>query len=205
MELLLSLGSIRESTTAEGPGVRFAIWVQGCSIKCRGCFNPHLWNPKLGAKKSVSELIKQICAAREINPAIEGVTFLGGEPFEQAEPLTWIATRMKEIGLNIMIFTGYTLEELQNPSHKDFKIRKELLELTDLLVDGRFEEQNIDLNRPWVGSTNQRFHFLSNIYSPEIIFKSAKDRLEIKVSAQGLASINGWATTDKLEKLIENL
>lgn len=205
MELLLSLGSLRESTSAEGPGVRFAIWVQGCSIQCRGCFNPHLWNPKLGTKKSVSELTEHIFAACQINPAIEGVTFLGGEPFEQAEPLAWIASRVKERGLNVMIFTGYTLGEIQDPSHRDFEIRRELLKHTDLLVDGRYEEQNIDMNRPWVGSTNQRFHFLSDTYSPEVIFGSSKDRLEITISAQGFASINGWATSENLEKLLENL
>ncbi len=205
MELNLSVGSLREVTCAEGPGIRFAIWVQGCSLQCHGCFNPHFWNPRFGSIKSVRNLSEQIFEVVKNNQEVEGVTFLGGEPFEQPAPLAWIARAVKNRGLTVMIFTGYTLEELQDPSHADFEARKELLKYTDLLVDGRFEHQNVDSDRPWVGSKNQKFHFLSNVYSPEHIFKSAKDKIEITVSSDGLASINGWATSRNLENLLDNL
>ena len=112
---------------------------------------------------------------------------------------------MKKYGLSVMTFTGYTIEELQDQSHPHYESRKRLLEFTDLLVDGRYEAAKIDKQRPWVGSTNQRFHFLTDRYTPEVIFKQSTDRIEITISSKGTATVNGWATSDSLEKLLENL
>jgi len=201
----LSIGAMRERSLAEGPGERFAIWVQGCSIQCPSCFNPHFWNPKFGTNKSVSSLVKQILDAYLCNTLLEGITLLGGEPFEQPKSLGEVAREVKSFGLSVMVFTGYTLEELEDQSHPDFKSRKKFLKYIDLLVDGPYEAESIDLERPWVGSKNQRFHFLSSRYTAEEIFSRANDKLEITVSASGIASINGWATSDSLEKLLENL
>jgi len=205
MDLNLQLGSIRERTCAEGPGERFAIWVQGCSLRCRGCFNPHFWNPRFGMTTSAEQMVRQILDAVERFPDLEGITFLGGEPFEQSAPLAWVARKVKTHGLSVMTFTGYTIEELCDQTHAEFELRKEFLQFTDLLVDGRYEAPNIDSQRPWVGSTNQRFHFLTERYTPEIIFKQTTDRIEITLSPRGTATVNGWATSDAVEKLLENL
>ena len=205
MSLNLQIGSYRTNTCAEGPGTRFAIWVQGCSLQCVGCFNPHFWNPRFGSIIPVQELVALIVETAQHDPELEGVTFLGGEPFEQSAPLIEIAQEIKKHHLSVMTFTGYTLEELEDKSHPDFKVRSDLLRSTDLLVDGRYEADNIDKERPWVGSKNQRFHFLTDRYSPQDIFKEARDRIEITISSNGTAAVNGWATSDSLEKLLDNL
>lgn len=205
MTLTLRIGSIRDRTRSEGPGIRFAIWLQGCSLKCLGCFNPHFWNPNLGTVISVDALFLQIKAAMERFPEIEGVTFLGGEPFEQSTSVAVLATKVKSLGLSVMTFTGYRFDELQDTSHSDFISRQDLLRHTDLLVDGRYETEKIDKVRPWAGSTNQNFHFLSKRYTPESLFTNAYDSIEINVSSEGTTKINGWVTSDSLEKLLENL
>lgn len=205
MALNLRIGSIRDRTRSEGPGIRFAIWLQGCSLKCSGCFNPHFWNPNLGTVISVDALVLQIKASIQCYPEIQGVTFLGGEPFEQSISLAVLAAEIQRQGLSVMTFTGYRFDELEDTSHIDYSSRQELLRHTDLLVDGRFESDKIDRIRPWVGSTNQNYHFLSERYCPETLFVKAYDSIEINISSQGTTKINGWATSDSLEKLLENL
>lgn len=205
MGLNLKIGSIRARTRSEGPGIRFAIWLQGCSLRCSGCFNPHFWNPNRGTVISTDDLISQIKESLQRYPEIEGVTFLGGEPFEQSASLAFLAAEVKSHGLSVMTFTGYSFDELQDSSHNDFESRQDLLRYTDLLVDGRYESDKIDKARPWAGSTNQNFYFLSNRYAPESLFTNTYDSIEINVSAQGTTKINGWITSDSLEKLLENL
>jgi anaerobic ribonucleoside-triphosphate reductase activating protein len=184
-------------TIAEGPGTRFAIWVQGCEIRCDGCFNPHLWAPRGGVLTPPGSLA---AAAREHR--VEGITLLGGEPFEQAAALAELARLVQEADLSVMVFTGYYLEELEaqiglNPSVKD------LLDATDLLVDGPYLAAQPELARPWVGSTNQRFHFLTDRYQHLRDGLSAlPDRLEVRIRADGTVSVNGWASVDDLDRLL---
>src|SRR5690606_14313327 len=97
-------------TTIEGPGKRFCIWVQGCSIRCVGCGVPWTWSKKNGSIMSVEELIREIKKSKEENN-IEGLTFLGGEPFDQAEALGKLAHRIKDLGLTVMTFSGYLFED----------------------------------------------------------------------------------------------
>ena len=81
------------NTTAEGPGTRFAVWVQGCAIRCDGCFNPHLWTSQGGTPTTAEAL-----AERAINANVQGVTLLGGEPTEQAAALADFATPFAKLG-----------------------------------------------------------------------------------------------------------
>src|SRR5690625_955575 len=94
------------STTSEGPGRRACIWVQGCPIHCKGCGVPWTWNPNKGTRVSVQELWEKIVYSYR-NENIEGITFLGGEPFEQAKPLAELGRRAKKLGLSVMTFSGY--------------------------------------------------------------------------------------------------
>src|SRR5690625_1370609 len=147
-------------TTSEGPGKRACIWVQGCPIHCKGCGVPWTWNPKKGTTIHIDDLWVQIEESYRKNH-IEGVTFLGGEPFEQAQPLSVIGMRAQALGLSVMTFSGYYKEqlmEMEKPYWRD------LYDVTDLFIDGPFEIDKLDKRRPWVGSTNQRFHFLADRY-----------------------------------------
>jgi len=142
-------------TEAEGPFLRYALWLQGCSLRCPGCCNPEMLPPEGGALLGVPALLAEIQAV----PGIEGVTLLGGEPFEQAEPLADLARGVRRAGLGVMAFSGYTLDELRaRPSCGP------LLAEIDLLVDGRYLAACRSARRRFVGSDNQRVHFLSRRY-----------------------------------------
>jgi anaerobic ribonucleoside-triphosphate reductase activating protein len=201
----ISVAATRESSMREGPGIRYVIWVQGCSLKCKGCFNPHFWSQHGGAIKDVDLLLQEVVAARIKFPEIEGVTFLGGEPFEQAEPLAELSKKLHERDFSIMVFSGYTLAELKDHQSSGHESRLNFLASIDLLVDGRYQQDNVDTDRPWVGSKNQEFHFLTDRYSEETLFKSVKYGLEITVLNSGQVQINGWASDSQLENLLEKL
>ncbi len=202
---IVSVAATRERSMREGPGIRYVIWVQGCSLKCKGCFNPHFWSQRGGSIQDVDSLLQAAIAARIKHPEIEGVTFLGGEPFEQSESLAELSEKLRNENFSIMVFSGYTLAELKDTESAEYQPRLNFLETIDLLVDGRYEEDNLDIERPWVGSKNQKFHFLTKRYSPDTLFNSARDGLEITVLNSGEVQINGWATDSQLENLLEKL
>ena len=201
----IAVAATRERSMREGPGIRYVIWVQGCSLKCKGCFNPHFWSQYGGSSRDVDSLLQDVIAARIKFPEIEGVTFLGGEPFEQPESLATLAQKLHKLDFSIMVFSGYTLAELKDEKSSEYISRLNFLSSIDLLVDGRYQQDNVDTDRPWVGSKNQEFHFLTERYSEATLFRSAKDGLEITVLNSGEVQINGWATDSQLENLLEKL
>jgi anaerobic ribonucleoside-triphosphate reductase activating protein len=158
---VLRVGAIVPVTEAEGPGRRFALWVQGCSIRCPGCCNPQLFEAMGGREDSVDALVARL---REVAAQVEGVTLLGGEPFDQAGPLSQFAEAARGLGLSVMTFSGYALEELRAMGSD----AAALLAATDLLVDGRYDANRPELERRWAGSANQRFHFLTDRYAPGV-------------------------------------
>ncbi|MEI7815159.1 MAG: 4Fe-4S single cluster domain-containing protein [Coriobacteriia bacterium] len=193
----IRIARVAPSTTAEGPGVRFAVWVQGCTIRCNGCFNAHLWGQSGGTLICPRDLAQQA-----LESDVEGVTLLGGEPFEQAEGLSVFASLARVSGLSVMTFTGRNLSDLEQEAGSRPAVRR-LIDATDLLVDGPYVADHPDLVRPWVGSTNQHFHFLTDRYeSLRDDLPSVVDRLEIHVAGDGTVSVNGWATVDQLEQLL---
>lgn len=189
---MLNLYKIIPLTEVEGPNKRFCLWVQGCKKHCVGCWAKETWEFGIGTDFSVEELTELITNQKEI----EGVTFLGGEPFEQAEPLSRFAQNVKKLGLSVVCFTGYTIEELRA---KNSQAVNKLLENIDLLVDGGFEKDNFDLSRPWVGSSNQRYIFLTDFYSPEEI-KKYKNKVEVRISEGGKLEINGMGDFERIKK-----
>ena len=185
------------TTSVEGPGRRASVWVQGCSIRCPGCFNPETWRTKGGELVVPENLADKIIAG----PDIEGVTFLGGEPFDQAEPLAQLGRLVHDAGLSVMTFTGYEYETLRDSNRPEWR---ELLSATDLLVDGPYLRSEPDRQRPWLGSTNQRFHFLSPRYRHLADrLSSIPDRLEVRLSSDGSVLINGMAPVGLIEELAD--
>lgn len=179
---------ILQVTEAEGPGKRLCIWVQGCQRHCRGCFNKETWDINAGIEYSISQLIDQVLDAADI----EGVTFVGGEPFLQAETLAQLGRQYQNIGLSIVTFTGYTYEEILRADRPDWNA---LLEVTDLLLSGPYREEHQDFSRPWVGSTNQEFIFLTSRYKHlENSLKNISNQLELSITADGLLFLNGLAS-----------
>ena len=135
----------------DGPGIRYAVFTQGCPHNCEGCHNPNSHDFDGGYFEEIDEIIKKIKA----NPLLDGVTLSGGEPFMQAKGCAAIARAAHDLGLNVVTYTGFTFEELMEKANEENAFT-ELLENTDILVDGRFvlAKRSIDLN--FKGSSNQR-------------------------------------------------
>ncbi|SHJ59067.1 anaerobic ribonucleoside-triphosphate reductase activating protein [Thermoclostridium caenicola] len=143
-------GIIRESIV-DGPGIRMVVFAQGCRHKCPGCHNPETHSFDGGTLVTVDAIIEQ--AKR--NPLLDGITFSGGEPFEQAEAFAVLAREAKKLNLDIMTYTGYTYEYLVENAVKH-RGWHDLLEESDILVDGRFEMDKRNLLLRFRGSENQR-------------------------------------------------
>lgn len=186
-------------TSAEGPGVRAALWVQGCPIRCPGCFNPQTWSAQGGTITPVSEVIEWILRTE----GIEGVSFLGGEPFAQADALADVGAECREHGLSIVTFTGYEHAAICEAARPDWS---RLLAVTDLLLAGPFLQDRLDLSRPWIGSDNQEFIFLTPRYralEQEIL--STPNAVEIKVESDGSLALNGILPSSELDRLEREL
>lgn len=189
----LTIGTYLPCSEVNGPGRRFTIWVQGCPLGCESCFNRELQPFSGGRAYTIDEIIGLIKESGEI----EGVSYTGGEPFCQAAALTELSRRVKkELGLSVFCYTGYTLEELRQEGEP---ARIELLEEIDILADGRFQAE-LPAKQPWVGSGNQRLHFLSERYrelerelSGELEAKSCKlDEFEVLIDENGDLVITGF-------------
>lgn len=190
----LNIAKILDVTEAEGPGRRLAIWTQGCLKRCQGCCNGELLRIKPAHIYESSEIITRIVNS-QVHYQIEGITLLGGEPFLQAEGLAEIAQASQQIGLSVMIFTGYQLEEL---GEENFKGSEKLLQFTDILIDGEYEIENTEMIRNWVGSTNQRFHYMTNFYDPDIETQKLSVTNEWRISSSGQIIGNGLPFSMKL-------
>lgn len=181
------IAQIVPSTEAEGPGRRFALWFQGCPLRCPGCCNPEMLPFTGGQATSVPQLVEQMLAAQS-QFQIEGITLLGGEPFAHAEPAAALAHQAQQHGLSVMIFSGFMLEELQTRSEGAIA---QLLGATDLLVDGPYLCEQPDTTRRWIGSTNQRIHFLSQRYQPDDPIWKEPNTIEIRLLG-GELTVNGF-------------
>lgn len=143
-------GTVNDSIV-DGTGIRFTIFTQGCPHHCRGCHNPETHDFNGGKVIYTAELLEKIKG----NPLLDGVTFSGGEPFMQADALADLAVEIKKLGLNIITYTGFTFEELFKNRDKNGWGR--LLEMSDYLIDGKFEIDKKDWEIKFRGSSNQRY------------------------------------------------
>ena len=193
-------------TEVEGPGRRAALWVQGCPIQCPGCANGATWSFNDGKQVTVEDLFEQIRQQQNI----EGVTFIGGEPFSQAMAMAALGQLCREHGLSVVTFTGYEQYPLHLPrmlskggNNEIVAARREdwnaLLAVTDLLLAGPFLEGQKDFSRPWVGSRNQEFVFLTDRYRHlQTDSCPAKNGLEIQIASDGGVRLNGLVPVEDI-------
>jgi anaerobic ribonucleoside-triphosphate reductase activating protein len=185
-ETILQVAQIVPVTEAEGPGIRFALWFQGCPLRCPGCCNPEMLPFEGGTPTSAAEVLRQTEEARA--QGVEGITFLGGEPLAHAAGAVVLARALRQRGLTVMVFSGFTLEEAR---HLPDPAVAELLALTDILVDGPYLRDQPDTRRRWIGSTNQRIHFLTERYRADDPRWLLPNTLEIRL-AGGELTVNGF-------------
>jgi anaerobic ribonucleoside-triphosphate reductase activating protein len=186
-------------THAEGPGARACIWVQGCPIKCEGCGVPWTWATEGGEVIDVQDIVDRILSG----PEVEGITFLGGEPFAQAGALAKLGGTLRRAGLSVLTFTGYLYEHLISENQTDWN---SLLRVTDLLIDGPYKQHLRDLGRPWVGSSNQRYHFLTERYRQlETKLLQLPNRVELRIHLDGEVRINGMLAGESLKVLAQSM
>jgi len=149
---MIRIAGIVKESIVDGPGLRYVVFAQGCPHHCKGCHNEAALDFAGGQEYETEKIIMDI----EKNPLLAGVTFSGGEPFSQPEAFFELAAKLKEKNMNIVTFSGYTYEELVTLSDENDAIRG-LLDLTDILIDGRFVLEKRDLTQKFKGSSNQRY------------------------------------------------
>ncbi len=157
MTKFLRVAGIIKESIVDGPGIRLVVFTQGCRHHCPGCHNPETHSFQGGQLVSIDEILDMI----KKNPLLDGITFSGGDPFEQAENVAILGKKVKKLKLNVITYTGYTYEEIMNEI--DTKAGwKELLYVTDILVDGKFDIEKKSLLLKFRGSENQRIIDVKN-------------------------------------------
>ena len=146
-DLTIRIAGVVPESIVDGRGIRMAIFTQGCPHHCVGCHNPQTHDPSGGTVVKVSEIIEQMRS----NPLLDGITFSGGEPFEQIEAVKCIAHEAHRLRMDVWCYTGWTWEEIMRDPHK-----RGVLAYIDVLVDGRFSLAQRSLELKWRGSKNQR-------------------------------------------------
>ena len=166
---------------ANGPGVRAVLWVQGCSLGCPGCFNPDTHAFGGGERVPVHDLFQRLVA---LSTSIEGLTISGGEPLQQRGALLAFLRRVRrETPLSVVLFTGYTWEEVQRMPDAET-----LLSCVDVLIAGRYDASQ-HLARDLRGSANKTVHMLTDRYT--MADMQAVPLAEVLITATGEVVVSG--------------
>lgn len=181
----INLATYVAHTQSEGPGTRFAIWTQGCAVRCKNCCNPGFFAHQTAERWMPEALFAKVLEAKVKHPEIEGVSVLGGEPAEQPSAVAAFARLCRDAGLSVMTYTSWELDELR-------RTNSPLLEVTDLLKTGRYVEELRTTAIRWIGSTNQRFHFLTDRYRPDDPRFLEPNTTEIALKKDGTLQIVGF-------------
>lgn len=147
----IRIAGIVNDSIVDGPGLRLAVFTQGCAHACPGCHNPETHDFNGGYEEDIDTIVKMAVS----NPLLKGVTLTGGDPFYQIDACLELAYKLSGHGLDLIAFTGYTWEELEEMRKEDLNLNRLLHEI-DYLVDGRFMINERDLELRFRGSRNQR-------------------------------------------------
>ncbi|PEQ91718.1 radical SAM protein [Bacillus sp. AFS006103] len=172
-----------------GPGKRFVIWVQGCKLHCKGCWNTQMWSTNPKTLVAWNELFEMISEQKDI----EGITLIGGEPMHQSDELVHLCEKVKELGLSVVLFTGYEIDELKRESEIA------LLAMSDIIIAGRYIEEQRNTFLQWRGSENQQVIFNTERYTDYI--PNDANYCEIKLSEDGEMTISGFPDDLLVEEL----
>lgn len=193
------VGAFVPQTLAMGPGSRACLWVAGCSINCRGCTTPEL----IGTERGVLHGIEEVCAwidQAQAEHGVEGVSFSGGEPFEQAEALAVVARHARSKGLSTLSWSGFVRRHLEGergpPGANAF-----IAEL-DVLIDGPFLDTKVN-GDPLRGSSNQVIHRLTERYAEADFDQQRVIDVQLPRKDGEEIIINGVADSRKMRILLK--
>lgn len=190
---MIRLGHIVEHTEIYGPGIRAAIWVKGCTLACKGCWNTQYWPAKGGELIPVMELHQRLMNIEDI----EGITLLGGEPLQQSPQVLELIKLQKEAGRTIMLYSGYEKEELD-------EIQAKCVDLSDLVILGRYREDLRNTSLRWRGSENQVLYSPTGRYDIGSIL-DGDNEVSVHIDQQGQISIHGYPDDDVLSNLLDEI
>ena len=153
---------IEKTSIANGEGIRVVLWVSGCSLHCKGCHNPETWSLNSGGLFNESAKIELFEALDK--PYIQGITFSGGHPLEDENMLDIynliIEIKEKFPNKDIWLYTGYRFEDIMEPQKCKLNelhlLRATIIRMCDVVVDGKYIDEQRDLTLKWCGSRNQR-------------------------------------------------
>ncbi|MCA9539277.1 MAG: 4Fe-4S cluster-binding domain-containing protein [Myxococcales bacterium] len=184
----LRLAGLAPSSRVNGPGLRVVVWVQGCDLACPGCFNPGTHGAD-GPAESIESVAARVLAAR--TAAHRGVTFSGGEPFQQAAALAALldAVRAGWPEADAMAFSGYAFEALRGPTAPAgaSALRARL----DWLVDGRYDARRPG-RRVWRASRNQRLWCLGRPLPAGALAGAPGQVAELTIGDEGAVLLSGF-------------
>lgn len=163
---------------ANGPGTRFVVWLQGCSLGCPGCFNPTTHDATGGEPVEVDTLVARI---RDV----DGLTLSGGEPLEQPEAALALLRGARARGLSTLIFSGFTIDEIRAR-----RLGAEVLAELDVLIDGRYVSTD-RLATGLRGSANQRIHLMTSRHTLAEV--EATPVAEVRIDRKGAVVLTGVA------------
>lgn len=171
--------ALEPKSRANGPGARFVVWLQGCTLGCPGCFNPKTHEAGAGREVAIAAIAAQLAAT----PGIEGLSLSGGEPLQQPEAALALLDAARALGLSTLVFSGYTLAEIRELPHGPA-----VLDRLDVLIDGRYVAGE-RLATGLRGSANQRIHLLTSRYARADV--EATPVAEIRISPRGEVVLTG--------------
>lgn len=147
----LRIAGIVAESVVDGPGIRYTVFTQGCRHHCPGCQNPQTHDFEGGYLTDTDALFEEMMC----DPLVKGMTFSGGDPFEQPAPLAELAAKVHAAGRDVIVYTGYTYEQLLGKAEDEPAVMA-LLRETDILIDGPFVKSLLNLELRFRGSENQR-------------------------------------------------
>ena len=172
-----------------GPGSRFVVWFQGCSLGCSGCWNQQMWSFASQTLIHRQELFERVVQ----RPDVDGISLLGGEPLQQSQTIWLLEKIRRETELTIFLYTGYSLSELKNNEQWNAVLRD-----CDVVVAGRYQESLRDTNLQWRGSKNQELFYPPSSRISQ--HPTQTNEVEVIIDATGKITILGYP--DRLTDLI---
>ena len=162
-----------------GPGKRVGIWFCGCPRRCKGCSNPELWELQ-ERYKTTPEAVYEMIKTLSLKYTVDGFTVTGGDPFFQESDLVRLTDILSGISDDILVYTGYTLDELNPESLKNISV----------LIDGEYIEELND-NSLLRGSSNQRVHILNEAKREKYnaYFSTETNKIQNFITSDGVISV----------------